>query len=154
MVNNSYYLCQAVLWNMDTLQTESTPEEHQYLITDVRFRPNSTQLATASFDKSVRLWDAANVIVSTPSFMIIFCGPGYDNHLHNSFISKLHFCCSHYSKFKILNILSLHLLLSPPQSLIRLILAAKLLFECIYRAPFTRYVPRFPSQEERSFLFL
>lgn len=50
----------AVIWNMDTLQTEMTPEEHQYLITDVRFRPNSTQLATASFDKSVRLWDAAN----------------------------------------------------------------------------------------------
>ncbi|KAG5567298.1 hypothetical protein RHGRI_002754 [Rhododendron griersonianum] len=50
----------AILWNMDTLQTESTPEDHQYLITDVRFRPNSTQLATASFDKSVRLWDAAN----------------------------------------------------------------------------------------------
>ncbi|KAM7496211.1 hypothetical protein LguiA_020625 [Lonicera macranthoides] len=50
----------AVLWNMDTLRTETTPEEHQYLITDVRFRPNSTQLATASFDKSVRLWDAAN----------------------------------------------------------------------------------------------
>lgn len=48
---------------MDTLQTESTPEEHQYLITDVRFRPNSTQLATASFDKSVRLWDAANVSI-------------------------------------------------------------------------------------------
>lgn len=57
-------MCQAVLWNMDTLQTESTPEEHQYLITDVRFRPNSTQLATASYDKSVRLWDAANVIIS------------------------------------------------------------------------------------------
>ncbi|PIN22765.1 WD40 repeat-containing protein [Handroanthus impetiginosus] len=50
----------AVLWNMNTLQTETTPEEHQYLITDVRFQPNSTQLATASFDKSVRLWDAAN----------------------------------------------------------------------------------------------
>ncbi|KAL8258977.1 hypothetical protein R6Q59_026930 [Mikania micrantha] len=50
----------AVLWNMDTLQTESTPEEHQYVITDVRFRPNSTQLATASYDKSVRIWDAAN----------------------------------------------------------------------------------------------
>ena len=47
---------------MDTLQTERTPEEHQSLITDIRFRPNSTQLATASFDKSVRLWDAANVI--------------------------------------------------------------------------------------------
>ncbi|CAA2958429.1 transcriptional corepressor LEUNIG_HOMOLOG isoform X1 [Olea europaea var. sylvestris] len=50
----------AILWNMDTLQTEATPEEHQYLITDVRFRPNSSQLVTASFDKSVRLWDAAN----------------------------------------------------------------------------------------------
>ncbi|GER55102.1 WD-repeat protein [Striga asiatica] len=50
----------AVLWNMNTLQTETTPEEHQFLITDVRFRPNSSQLATASFDKSVRLWDAAN----------------------------------------------------------------------------------------------
>ncbi|CAH9081033.1 unnamed protein product [Cuscuta europaea] len=49
----------AVIWNMDTLQTEMTPED-QYIITDVRFRPNSTQLATASYDKSVRLWDAAN----------------------------------------------------------------------------------------------
>ncbi|KAL5562094.1 hypothetical protein UlMin_031841 [Ulmus minor] len=49
-----------VLWNMDTLQTESTPEEHKLVITDVRFRPNSTQLATASFDQSVKLWDAAN----------------------------------------------------------------------------------------------
>ncbi|CAL5375729.1 unnamed protein product [Camellia sinensis] len=51
-----------VLWSMDTLKTETTPEEHQYLITDVRFRPNSSQLATVSFDKSLRLWHAANVI--------------------------------------------------------------------------------------------
>jgi len=29
------------------------------IITDVRFRPNSTQLATSSFDTSVRIWDAA-----------------------------------------------------------------------------------------------
>lgn len=49
-----------VLWNMDTLQTESTREEHKLVITDVRFRPNSSQLATSSVDKSVRLWDAAN----------------------------------------------------------------------------------------------
>ncbi|RDX74291.1 Transcriptional corepressor LEUNIG-HOMOLOG, partial [Mucuna pruriens] len=49
-----------VLWNMDTLQTESTPAEHQSVISDVRFRPNSTQLATASIDKSVRLWDTTN----------------------------------------------------------------------------------------------
>ncbi|XP_024028884.1 transcriptional corepressor LEUNIG_HOMOLOG [Morus notabilis] len=48
-----------VLWNMETLQTESTPEEHTLIITDVRFRPNSTQLATSSFDTTVRLWDAA-----------------------------------------------------------------------------------------------
>ncbi|WOG95024.1 hypothetical protein DCAR_0314326 [Daucus carota subsp. sativus] len=50
----------AVIWNMDTLKTESTPEEHTNLISDVRFRPNSTQLLTTSFDNSVRLWDAAN----------------------------------------------------------------------------------------------
>ncbi|CAN0915712.1 Transcriptional corepressor LEUNIG_HOMOLOG [Linum grandiflorum] len=48
-----------VLWNMETLQTESTPEDHAHIITDVRFRPNSTQLATSSFDTTVRLWDAA-----------------------------------------------------------------------------------------------
>ena len=53
---------------MDTLQTESTPEEHKLVITDVRFRPNSSQLATASVDKSVRLWDAANVII-----FLLFC---------------------------------------------------------------------------------
>ncbi|XP_004296628.1 PREDICTED: transcriptional corepressor LEUNIG [Fragaria vesca subsp. vesca] len=48
-----------VVWNMDTLQTESTLEDHSLIITDVRFRPNSTQLATSSFDTTVRLWDAA-----------------------------------------------------------------------------------------------
>ncbi|XP_027349196.1 transcriptional corepressor LEUNIG_HOMOLOG-like isoform X2 [Abrus precatorius] len=50
----------AVIWNMDTLQTESTPAEHKSVISDIRFRPNSSQLATASIDKSVRLWDATN----------------------------------------------------------------------------------------------
>ncbi|KAK4750886.1 hypothetical protein SAY87_004368 [Trapa incisa] len=49
-----------VLWNMDTLQRDSTPEEHKSAITDVRFRPNSSHLATSSVDKSVRLWDADN----------------------------------------------------------------------------------------------
>ncbi|OWM86493.1 hypothetical protein CDL15_Pgr026385 [Punica granatum] len=48
-----------ILWNMETFQTESTPEEHTHIITDVRFRPNSTQLATSSFDTTVRVWDAA-----------------------------------------------------------------------------------------------
>ena len=64
---------------MDTLQTESTPEEHKLVITDVRFRPNSSQLATASVDKSVRLWDAANVII-----FLLFClklGPKFFRYL-------------------------------------------------------------------------
>ncbi|MQL88050.1 hypothetical protein Taro_020606, partial [Colocasia esculenta] len=48
----------AIIWNTDTLQTQSSPEEHSLLITDIRFRPNSTQLATSSFDRTVRLWNA------------------------------------------------------------------------------------------------
>ncbi|GFP79987.1 transcriptional corepressor leunig [Phtheirospermum japonicum] len=76
----------AVLWNMDTLQTETTLDEHQLLITDVRFRPNSTQLATASFDKSVRLWDAANVMISSlPSY----CLQAYTG--HSSHVMSLDF---------------------------------------------------------------
>ncbi|XP_010936000.1 transcriptional corepressor LEUNIG_HOMOLOG isoform X1 [Elaeis guineensis] len=69
-----------ILWNMDTLQTESTPEEHSQIITDVRFRPNSTQLATSSFDRTVRLWNAAD-----PSFCLnVFSG-------HNSQVTSLDF---------------------------------------------------------------
>ncbi|MED6198491.1 hypothetical protein PIB30_066765 [Stylosanthes scabra] len=49
---------------MINLRTDSTLEEHKSVITDVCFRPNSTQLATASMDKSVRLWDTANPIRS------------------------------------------------------------------------------------------
>ncbi|CAN8247716.1 unnamed protein product [Cochlearia groenlandica] len=48
------------IWNMETLQTESTPEEHTHIITDVSFRPNSTQLATSSFDKTIKIWDASD----------------------------------------------------------------------------------------------
>ncbi|CAJ1796598.1 unnamed protein product [Sphenostylis stenocarpa] len=48
------------VWSMDTLKTENSPAEHKAVITDVRFRPNSLQLATASIDKSVRLWDTTN----------------------------------------------------------------------------------------------
>ncbi|KAF9612204.1 hypothetical protein IFM89_038617 [Coptis chinensis] len=58
-----------VLWNMDTLQTESTPGEHALIITDVCFRPNSTQLATSSFDRTVRLWNAAEV-TTLPPFLL------------------------------------------------------------------------------------
>uniref|UniRef100_A0A2P2IP79 Transcriptional corepressor LEUNIG_HOMOLOG-like isoform X2 n=1 Tax=Rhizophora mucronata TaxID=61149 RepID=A0A2P2IP79_RHIMU len=59
------FMYQVVLWNIDTLQTESTSEEHKQVITDLRFRPNSSQLVTTSIDKSVRLWDA-----SSPSYSL------------------------------------------------------------------------------------
>ncbi|XP_010509984.1 PREDICTED: transcriptional corepressor LEUNIG_HOMOLOG-like isoform X2 [Camelina sativa] len=48
------------IWNMETLHVENTPEEHGNIITDVRFRPNSTQLATSSFDKTIKIWDASD----------------------------------------------------------------------------------------------
>jgi hypothetical protein len=51
----------AVLWNMETFQTQYTAEEHAVIITDVRFRPNSNQLATSSFDRTIKLWNAADV---------------------------------------------------------------------------------------------
>ncbi|CAM6102206.1 unnamed protein product [Calypogeia fissa] len=49
------------LWNMSTLQLEHTLEEHVLTITDVRFSPTSTHLATSSFDKTVRVWEVANL---------------------------------------------------------------------------------------------
>ena len=52
---------QAVLWYSDTLKPKSTLEEHSSLITDVRFSPSMPRLATSSFDKTVRVWDADNV---------------------------------------------------------------------------------------------
>ncbi|XP_077210996.1 transcriptional corepressor LEUNIG_HOMOLOG-like [Tasmannia lanceolata] len=47
-----------ILWNMGTFDFQSTSGEHSLLITDVRFRPSSTILATSSFDKTVQVWDA------------------------------------------------------------------------------------------------
>ncbi|KAF0933420.1 hypothetical protein E2562_018524 [Oryza meyeriana var. granulata] len=59
----------AVLWNMDTFQTQYTSEEHSLIITDVRFRPNSTQLATSSFDRTIKLWNAADPGFSLHTFL-------------------------------------------------------------------------------------
>jgi WD40 repeat protein len=36
-------------------------EDHTNFITDIRFKTNSTQLATSSSDGTVRLWNAADV---------------------------------------------------------------------------------------------
>ncbi|GAV70686.1 WD40 domain-containing protein/LisH domain-containing protein [Cephalotus follicularis] len=101
-----------ILWNMDTLQTESTPEEHKSVITDVRFRPNSSQLATASVDKSVRLWDASNpsyclqaytghssAVMSLdfhPKKTDLFCFCDNDNEIRYWSINP--FSCTHVSK--------------------------------------------------------
>lgn len=46
---------------MENFQTQYMPEEHGLIVTDVRFRPNSSQLATSSFDRTIKLWNAADV---------------------------------------------------------------------------------------------
>ncbi|KAH7847996.1 hypothetical protein Vadar_032596 [Vaccinium darrowii] len=57
-----------VLWSTDTLKVKSTLEEHSSLITDVRFSPSMPRLATSSFDKTVRVWDADNPGYSIRTF--------------------------------------------------------------------------------------
>ncbi|TYH36250.1 hypothetical protein ES332_D13G251500v1 [Gossypium tomentosum] len=59
----------AVLWYTDTLKPKSTLEEHSGLITDVRFSPSMSHLATSSFDKTVRVWDADSPGYSIRTYM-------------------------------------------------------------------------------------
>lgn len=61
---------QAVLWSTDTLKAKSTLEEHSSMITDVRFSPSMPRLATSSFDKTVRVWDADNVSIHLLAFLV------------------------------------------------------------------------------------
>ncbi|CAN6442091.1 unnamed protein product [Victoria cruziana] len=58
----------AVLWYADTLKAKSSLEEHSQLITDVRFSPSIPRLATSSFDKTVRVWDADKPTYSLRTF--------------------------------------------------------------------------------------
>ncbi|KAM7276268.1 hypothetical protein ACFE04_018134 [Oxalis oulophora] len=58
----------AVLWYTDTLKPKTTLEEHGALITDVRFSASMPRLATSSFDKTVRVWDADNPGYSLRTF--------------------------------------------------------------------------------------
>ncbi|XP_021597021.1 transcriptional corepressor LEUNIG isoform X2 [Manihot esculenta] len=46
------------IWNMETFDFVNSSEGHSLLITDVRFRPNSTIYATSSFDRTLQIWDA------------------------------------------------------------------------------------------------
>ncbi|KAF2612722.1 hypothetical protein F2Q70_00013547 [Brassica cretica] len=59
----------AVLWHTDTMKPKTTLEEHTAMITDVRFSPSLPRLATSSFDKTVRVWDADNKGYSIRTFM-------------------------------------------------------------------------------------
>ncbi|KAJ6367749.1 hypothetical protein OIU78_000332 [Salix suchowensis] len=52
------------IWNMEDFQYSKSSEGHSLLVTDVRFRPSSSILATASFDRTVRIWDAAKPSIS------------------------------------------------------------------------------------------
>lgn len=48
-----------LLWNMENFDSFKSSEGHDHLITDIRFRPNTNIFATSSFDKTVKIWDAA-----------------------------------------------------------------------------------------------
>ena len=56
---------------------DTKPEEHTNFITDIRFRPNSTQLATSSSDGTVRLWNAAEVFSSSFFLYVLLISNSY-----------------------------------------------------------------------------
>ncbi|CAL4912144.1 unnamed protein product [Urochloa decumbens] len=59
------------IWNLRNNLEQRSWEAHSSFITDISFRPNETMLATASSDKTVRLWDASqqgDYCVETQSF--------------------------------------------------------------------------------------
>uniref|UniRef100_I1NPI5 LisH domain-containing protein n=1 Tax=Oryza glaberrima TaxID=4538 RepID=I1NPI5_ORYGL len=58
-----------VLWFTDDLNIKATLEEHSMIITDVRFSSIMTRLATSSFDKTIRVWDANNPEYSLHTFI-------------------------------------------------------------------------------------
>ncbi|KAL0407788.1 UNVERIFIED_CONTAM: Transcriptional corepressor LEUNIG [Sesamum radiatum] len=64
----------AVLWHANTLEGKATLEEHTSVITDIRFGPCMTRLATSSLDKTVRVWDTNNPGTSLCKFTRHTCG--------------------------------------------------------------------------------
>ncbi|XP_025015561.2 transcriptional corepressor LEUNIG_HOMOLOG isoform X2 [Ricinus communis] len=48
-------------WNMESFDFNDSSEGHSSLITDVRFKPDSTILATSSFDRTLQIWDATKL---------------------------------------------------------------------------------------------
>ncbi|KAF3635679.1 putative protein SMG7L-like [Capsicum annuum] len=47
-----------LIWELENNNVYSG-EGHAHHVTDIRFRPNSTLFATSSFDRTVKIWDAA-----------------------------------------------------------------------------------------------
>lgn len=66
------FLLQVLLWRTSTFDYVDTAEGHSHLITDVRFRPNSSTFATSSFDKTMQIWDAKKVNLSLSLFIWTF----------------------------------------------------------------------------------
>ncbi|XP_050938176.1 transcriptional corepressor LEUNIG isoform X2 [Cucumis melo] len=58
----------AVLWYTENLKPKTSLEEHASIVTDVRFSPSMPRLATSSFDRTVRVWDADNHCYSLRTF--------------------------------------------------------------------------------------
>ncbi|KAH7572338.1 hypothetical protein JRO89_XS04G0240000 [Xanthoceras sorbifolium] len=58
----------AVLWCTESFTVKSTLEEHTQWITDVRFSPSMSRLATSSADRTVRVWDTDNPGYSLRTF--------------------------------------------------------------------------------------
>ncbi|CAI0629053.1 unnamed protein product [Linum tenue] len=56
------------LWGTESFTINSALEEHSQWITDVRFSPSMSRLATSSADKTVRVWDADNPGYSLRTF--------------------------------------------------------------------------------------
>ncbi|OEL34203.1 Transcriptional corepressor [Dichanthelium oligosanthes] len=81
------------LWNMDNFKMDTKIEDHTNFITDIRFKTNSTQLATSSSDGTVRLWNAADVIFPTSSFhlFIIICCHSYSHISASSHVTSVDF---------------------------------------------------------------
>lgn len=54
-------ILQVFVWNLRNNLVKYSWEAHSSFITDMSFWPNKTMLATASADKTVRLWDTSKV---------------------------------------------------------------------------------------------